>query len=1037
MHRFLLFVVLLVPLDRATAALKCSPLDYEAEEDIPDCTFGCFCVGGYTYYHGTFTYKPSRVRTSSTICVEKSCDGASVTCADPTFNCHDCPDCGGRNDCAAEHPDGREVIIRGGSAEAVGCAVCTCNLPEPAEPCPGCGFKLFLGLLKESPQRRKATCDYSQCPCHGHPSEQVFETVADIPQCTLGCFCIRSESATLCIDPAVCKVDNKCFKPDHHVCGCPICDEGDCFAKSFEEKDVLISDNGPQQVGCAVCTCDAPSQPIVLPFFSATILDLLPPLPKRKATCDYSRCACNGFDEALIYDKIADIPECTFGCFCIRSEDQTLCIDPAPCLVSNICQHPEEGACGCPVCEDGDCFAKTYEGEEVLISDNGPQQLDCAVCTCEAASAPIDLPIFITGIAIPAVPPRKATCDYSRCVCQGFDEELVYETINDIPKCTFGCFCIRSEDQTLCIDPAPCLVSNICQHPEESACGCPVCEDGDCFAKTYEGEEVLISDRGSQQVDCAVCTCEAAIPPIVFPFFTPGTVIPDVSPRRATCDYSQCICQGVDDERIYDTIADIPECTFGCFCIRSEDKTLCIDGSPCAVSNKCQDPEPSFCGCPYCEDGNCVAHLENGEEVLISDDGPQHVGCAVCTCQEPDAPILLGLPPYNIPELPKREATCDFSQCACHGYDESQVYDTGADIPACTFGCFCIRSANAVLCVDPAPCEITNKCLQPTQVCGCPFCEGDGDCLAKSFENKEVVISADGPQDVGCAVCTCDRHSIPFIAFGGGGSVPPRTSTCDYSNCPCYGYEESRVLATSSDFPVCTFGCFCVKENGPYELCINFPPCELTNVCHNPVIECGCPSCQNQVSDCYAINYEDEEVLIPDDGPQDVGCAVCTCEPYVTQITYDDSRPELPKRKATCDYSNCVCHGFEEEQIVETYDDLPECANDCFCIRSENERVCIKQPDCFVNNECVEPFYFDFCRCPICEVGNCYARSFNSKEVLISDDGVQIVGGCAFCTCDPPSEPVSYPFYLPGIEKAEFPKRGSHCDYSACFPGPI
>ncbi|XP_033102498.1 uncharacterized protein LOC117105458 [Anneissia japonica] len=506
----------------------------------------------------------------------------------------------------------------------------------------------------------------------------------------------------------------------------------------------------------------------------------------RNATCDYSQCfSCQDYNESQVFDNISDIPSCTFGCFCIRSHNAEVCVDPPLCEVSNLCHDPEL-VCGCPVCQDaaGDCFAKSADDEEILISGDGPQNVGCAVCTCNLPTIPVPAPSYTQAL----LPVRTAKCDYSQCVCYGYDESQVFDNISDIPSCTFGCFCIKSENVALCIDPAPCELSNRCQHPGD-VCGCPVCSDSDdCFAKSFDDEEVLISGDGPQNVGCAVCTCDAPVTPITLPFFTPDTPIPLLPVRNATCDYSQCVCQDYKESQVFDNISDIPGCTFGCFCIRSHNAALCIDPGLCEVSNLCHDPE-LVCGCPTCQDaaGDCFAKSADDEEILISGDGPQIVGCAVCTCNLPTIPVPA--PSYTQALLPVRTATCDYSQCVCHNYDESQVFDNLSDIPSCTFGCFCIRSENVALCIDPAPCELSNRCQHPGDVCGCPVCsDTDDDCFAKSFEDEEVLISGDGPQDVGCAVCTCAAPvkpiTIPFFTPDTPlPLLPVRGYSCDYSGC--------------------------------------------------------------------------------------------------------------------------------------------------------------------------------------------------------------------------------------------------------------
>ncbi|XP_033102461.1 uncharacterized protein LOC117105439 [Anneissia japonica] len=869
--------------------------------DIPSCTFGCFCIRSL----------------NQVLCANPRACEVSNRCQNPLDSCG-CPICTDQvGDCFAKSFDDEEVLISGDGPQDVGCAVCTCD--APMQP-------IIIPFTLQTPipllPKRTATCDYSQCACHGHDDSEVFDNTNDIPECTFGCFCIRYENVVLCKDPGACEVSNRCQQP-RDVCGCPVCEDtvGDCLAKSFDDQEVLISADGPQEVGCAVCTCDAPVEPITIPVITPETP--IPSIQKRIATCDYSQCVCYEFDESQVFDNATDIPECTFGCFCIRSVNQVLCVDPAPlCVVSNRCQHPGD-VCGCPTCADtvGDCFAKSFDNEEVLISGDGPQDVGCAVCTCDAPIQPIIIPFFTLETPIPIIPARTATCDYSKCACHGFDESEVFDNISDILECTFGCFCIRSENAVLCVDPGPCEVSNRCQNPVD-VCGCPTCTDtvGDCFAKSSDNKEVLISGGGPQVVGCAVCTCDLPIEPIVIPFFTSSTPIPIVPLRTSTCDYTQCACQGLDESEVFDNISDIPECTFSCFCIRSENAVLCVDPGPCEVSNRCQNPV-DVCGCPTCTDtvGDCFAKSSDNKEVLISGGGPQVVGCAVCTCDLPIEPIIIPFFTSStpIPIVPLRTSTCDYTQCACQGRDESEVFDTIADIPDCSFGCFCIRADNQDLCIDSV-CLLSNKCQNPNYICGCPVCENAADdCLAKSFGNEDVLISGDGPQNIGCAVCTCDAPSDPIPFFIPGIQIPVlpnRGHACDYSACYgtfCGDYNSTNIFDTEADIPECAVGCFCLRSSGQ-EICRPQRSCEISNRCLFPSYDCGCQVCPTVEGDCVAEAGGIIEI-IPGGVSKIVGtCYRCVCLPFII-LTEDEVNSnhllqiEILRRLARCEWDSSLC----------------------------------------------------------------------------------------------------------------------------------
>ncbi|XP_033107724.1 uncharacterized protein LOC117109471 [Anneissia japonica] len=127
MRRFVcLFVLSQVFLDNVAAQIHCSPIDFASSDDIPECTFGCYCVRGRVSLYGWFR--------SNTVCRYPECDGV-VECAHPTISCG-CPICDGRQDCVVIDGNGQEVTIDAGQPQQVGCAICECNPADPAVPFP-------------------------------------------------------------------------------------------------------------------------------------------------------------------------------------------------------------------------------------------------------------------------------------------------------------------------------------------------------------------------------------------------------------------------------------------------------------------------------------------------------------------------------------------------------------------------------------------------------------------------------------------------------------------------------------------------------------------------------------------------------------------------------------------------------------------------------------------------------------------------------------------------------------------------------------
>ncbi|XP_033095924.1 uncharacterized protein LOC117100365, partial [Anneissia japonica] len=179
---------------------------------------------------------------------------------------------------------------------------------------------------------------------------------------------------------------------------------------------------------------------------------------------------------------------------------------------------------------------------------------------------------------------------------------------------------------------------------------------------------------------------------------------------------------------------------------------------------------------------SCIAEGPSGDRIRISDDGTTLVGgCALCECeaaQSTDYPLFWRRD-SNPPLLSQRLAICDTSACQpdnpCSNTDPSLVFPSSRDVPPCTFGCLCFTNGDVGLCIDPAPCDVTNKCITPEFSCGCPTCPEVGNCVAMVGEFF-YLINDDGPTTVGgCAVCECNPISnpIPFPGFWLPGNKPP------------------------------------------------------------------------------------------------------------------------------------------------------------------------------------------------------------------------------------------------------------------------
>ncbi|XP_071960418.1 uncharacterized protein [Antedon mediterranea] len=590
------------------------------------------------------------------------------------------------------------------------------------------------------------------------------QNVDAIPECMYGCFCISKAGVARIecrAEPTSCLVSNECSDPDIKPgCMCPSCSQGrHCIALNENQEVVKVAEGATNvAVGCAICSCQ--NVPISSVFVDIVNNKLdLGNLEIREAECDYQFCpptfidgidgedgedatkfgpgrdgadGGGGFDvnskhfancatASQSRNSEADIEQCDFGCFCSLESGQTVCFLPPACRLSNRCSNPVDGPCGCGTCppnERGSCIAEGPNGEQVTISDDGPTVVGgCAVCQCEAPET-ANHHLYWRGSGRPQLPQRRAVCDTSACIvttptpaCAGTDPSLVYPSASDIPPCTFGCFCLTDNDIGLCIDPAPCFVTNKCFRPTRPGCGCPTCpEVGNCIASVGDSF-YLIDDDGPKTLGpngCAVCQCNPVSEPVFFSaYWVPASQPPAVSQRNAVCNTDACNTGGSGGSTggssggstggtggstggsggstggsggstggsggstggsggstggSGGSTGGSGGSTGGSGGIPSS-----CDNKPCIISNKCTNPELDECGCPVCNAGNCIAVSLSGDRFVIKERRYVVVDhCARCRCLHDT--VKAEFKNYRVsgaqkPRLPERLASCDYNIC--------------------------------------------------------------------------------------------------------------------------------------------------------------------------------------------------------------------------------------------------------------------------------------------------------------------------------------------------------------------------------------
>ncbi|XP_071794488.1 uncharacterized protein [Asterias amurensis] len=187
-----------------------------------------------------------------------------------------------------------------------------------------------------------------------------------------------------------------------------------------------------------------------------------------------------------------------------------------------------------------------------------------------------------------------------------------------------------------------------------------------------------------------------------------------------------------------------------------------------------------------------------------------------------------------------------------------------------------------------------------------------GNCFVPDPQNKQLLVIPDGGITLlgSCAKCSCKAVST----FASAKQVTDRGCECDYSGCCEYQGKHYALNEVVPNYEgnQCSRLCKCLPvPNGgkPVIACsANSNVCNFESRCvHYELDNCGCPFCQEGVSDCWGFDpWTQKDVCVPDGHGQVVinpehPDYVCMCMYVVTiQVSGNTVIPHNKLRRAKC-----------------------------------------------------------------------------------------------------------------------------------------